>query len=234
VAPDLARARPHRALAGHHLFRDNAADIAAWLRAVGLDGPEAQVSAQLGRDDRCRPAPRRDPATTLVLLDPPAVPLSIIARMADDPAEVPGPDLAATIADLAARNPAWSARGRPGQGRGAAGADVAAARAIVLDNGDWDAGLADLSGSVLRRIPTWIVRATRPPAASCRIAQLPASRHAGRCGPHPDPRGRAARTATAVPEATTLALLRRSPETSRGRLSAVRRLSSIARSYAST
>src|SRR6187551_4071060 len=28
---------------GHHRFRDNAGDLAAWIRAAGLDVPEAQI-----------------------------------------------------------------------------------------------------------------------------------------------------------------------------------------------
>ena len=38
-----ARARPDRSLGGHHRFRDNAADVAAWIRAAGLDVPDLQV-----------------------------------------------------------------------------------------------------------------------------------------------------------------------------------------------
>ena len=79
---------------GHHRFRDNAADVAAWIRATGLDVPDVQVvghswGGMTAR--RCRSAGIR-PAT-LVLLDPPSIPFAYISQMASDPSEVSYPDL---------------------------------------------------------------------------------------------------------------------------------------------
>ena len=62
------------------------------------------------------------------------------------------------IAGVAAANPAWP----PGDVRAKAEAlvevDVAAARAIVLDNVDWDGGLSDLADPAAAGIDTWLVR----------------------------------------------------------------------------
>ena len=236
VAPDLPGHGLTGHWAGHHRFRDNAADVAAWIRAAGLDVPEVQIVGHSWGAMTAAALPRVGirPAT-LVLLDPPAVPLSIIARMANDPAEVPGPDLAATIADLAARNPAWSAPDVRAKAEALLQLDVAAARAIVLENGDWDGGPDRSVRSVLGRDPD-VDRPGRPGRR-----RLPAGRdaagprRAGRRGPHPDLGGRAARTAAALPRSDDA----RPPAgarliAQRGRLSAVRRRSSIARSYAST
>ena len=209
MAPDL----PGHGLTGHwagrYQFRDNAADIAAWIRAVGLDVPEVQIVGHSWGAMTAAALPRVGiRPSTLVLLDPPAVPLSIIARMANDPAEVPGPDLAATIADLAARNPAWSAPDVRAKAEALLQLDVAAARAIVLENGDWDAGLTDLSDPTSAGIPTWIVRGD--PAAGGYLPDVMLPALAARVGaghiltlasaPHAPQR--------LFPEATTLALLR--------------------------
>ncbi len=48
---------------GHHRFRDNAADVAAWIRASRAGRPHGPGRrAQLGRDDRRRAAMGRCPA----------------------------------------------------------------------------------------------------------------------------------------------------------------------------
>jgi pimeloyl-ACP methyl ester carboxylesterase len=195
--------------AGHHRFRDNATDVAAWIRAIGFDVPELQVVGHSwgAMTAAALPAAGIRPAT-LVLLDPPAVPLALISRMAADPAEVPGADLASTIADLTRRNPAWSAEDVTAKAEALVQLDVAAARAIVLENGDWDGGLAGLSDPAAADIPRWIVRGDPTAGGYVPDAALPAL--AARVGaahvltlagaPHAPQR--------LFPAATTLALLR--------------------------
>lgn len=114
---------------GHHRFPDNARDLAAWIRPARI-----------------------------VLLDPPAVPLARIAQMASDPSEQPTREINAAMAALAAANPGWSAGDVEAKAEALVEVDLEAARAIVLDNGDWDGGLEDLSDPTARDIPTWIVR----------------------------------------------------------------------------
>ena len=38
------------------------------------------------------------------------------------------------------------------------GLEVAAARSVVVDNGDWDSGLAALADAAAAGIPVWLVR----------------------------------------------------------------------------
>jgi pimeloyl-ACP methyl ester carboxylesterase len=194
---------------GRHRFRETAADVAAWIRAIGLDVPDLQVVGHSwgGMITAALPSAGIRPAT-LVLLDPPAVPLAIIGRMASDPSERPYPDLETAIAALASANPAWL----PGDVRAKAEAlielEPAAGRAVVLDNGDWDAGLADLEDPAADGIPTWIVRGD--PTAGGLLPDAAIAALAARIGgdhiltmtgaPHAPQR--------TDPEATTLALLR--------------------------
>jgi pimeloyl-ACP methyl ester carboxylesterase len=195
--------------AGHHRFRDNAADVAAWIRSVGLDLPEVQVVGHSwgGMTAAALPMAGIRPAT-LVLLDPPAIPLALISRVAHDPTELPGRDLESTIVDLTSRNPAWTTGDVLAKAEALMQLDVAAAGAIVLENGDWDGGLADLSDPAAGGIPTWIVRGDPAtggllpdgalPALAARVGAAHILTLAG--APHAPQR--------LFPAATTLALLR--------------------------
>ena len=145
--------------AGHHRFRDNAADVAAWIRASGLDVPEVQVVGHswVAMTAAALPVAGIRPAT-LVLLDPPAVPHATISAMASDPSEVAYPDLGAAVAAVASANPSWPAGDVEAKAAALIQLDIEAARAVLLDNGDWDGGLADLSDPAAAGIPVWIVR----------------------------------------------------------------------------
>lgn len=145
---------------GHHRFRDNAADLAAWIRGAGLDRPDLQVVGHSwgAMTAAALPGTGIRPAT-LVLLDPPALPYARIADMANDPSEKPYRDLDAAIALLTAANPAWSTGDVEAKAEALVQLDVDAARAVLLDNGDWDGGLADLTEAVAAGVRTWIIRA---------------------------------------------------------------------------
>jgi len=127
---------------GHHRFRDNAIDLAAWVDEAGLVSPQLQVVGHSYGAMTAAALPRAGirPAT-LVLLDPPAVPLARIAQMASDPSEQPIRDMAEAIATLVANNPDWSAGDVQAKAEALVQLDLDAARAILLDNGDWDGGL---------------------------------------------------------------------------------------------
>lgn len=144
---------------GHYRFADNAADLAAWIRAVGLDRPETQIVGHSWGAMTASALPRHGirPAS-LVLVDPPAVPHASISMMASDPSEQPYPDLATGIDVLAAANPGWPREDVIAKAEALSQLDVDAARAVLLDNRDWDGGLADLSDPAADGIPIWIVR----------------------------------------------------------------------------
>src|SRR3954469_12765985 len=80
---------------GHHRFRDNATDIAAFIRAAGLDRPELQVVGHSwgAVTSAALPVAGIRPATT-VLLDPPVLPFDRISLEASDPSQQPAALLA--------------------------------------------------------------------------------------------------------------------------------------------
>jgi pimeloyl-ACP methyl ester carboxylesterase len=144
---------------GHHRHRDNAADIAAFVRATGLDRPELQVVGHSwgAVTAAALPAVGLRPAT-LVLLDPPVLPLSVIQREVSDPGQQPTADLDEAIAAVRAAEPSWSEGDVRAKAEALLTLDVAAVRAVMLDNGDWDGGLADLRDPAAAGLDVWVVR----------------------------------------------------------------------------
>ncbi|HET7494449.1 MAG TPA: alpha/beta hydrolase [Candidatus Limnocylindrales bacterium] len=150
---------------GHHRFRDTAADIAAFARAAGLSSgagvgatPLQVVGHSWGAMTAAAlPAAGLRPAT-LVLLDPPVLPLAFIAREAADPSLRTYADLDEAIAAVTALQPTWSLGDVRANAEALVEVDAGAARSVVLDNGDWDGGLADLRDPAIAGIDIWLIR----------------------------------------------------------------------------
>jgi pimeloyl-ACP methyl ester carboxylesterase len=159
VAPDLPGHGRTGHWAGHHRFRDNAADVAAWIRATGLDVADLQVVGHSwgGMTSAALPVAGIRPAT-LVLLDPPAIPFAYISQMASDPSEVSYPDLDTAIRELARLNPSWPPEDVRAKAEALTELEIEAARAVLLENGDWDGGLGDIGDPAADRIPIWLIR----------------------------------------------------------------------------
>jgi pimeloyl-ACP methyl ester carboxylesterase len=209
VAIDLPGHGRTGAWAGRHRFADTAEDVAAFIREAGLDRRDLRV---VGHSWGALvvaglPAAGIRPAT-LVLLDPPALPVAQMATMLDDPVERPYDDLGEAIAAIRAAYPAWTDGDILAKAEGLTQFDGPAVRAILLDNGDWDGGLAALSAAPARDVETWIVRgepaagSLLPDAAVPGLAAVVGADHvltiAG--GAHSPQR--------LLPEATLVALLR--------------------------
>lgn len=194
---------------GRHRFAETAADLAAFIRAAGLDGAELRVvghswgalaAAQL-------PAAGIRPRV-LVLLDPPALPVAVMASMTVDPVERRYDDVAEATQVIRAAYPDWTEGDVRAKAEGLVTFDESAVRAILLDNGDWDAGLAALTDPRAAGVETWIVRGETatggmlPDGVLPAFAELIGADHvltvAG--GPHSPQRTH--------PEATVVALLR--------------------------
>jgi pimeloyl-ACP methyl ester carboxylesterase len=156
---------------GHHRFVDNAADVAAFAVAAGLvgggrppGGPAAtdQGLAVLGHSwgaatAAALPAAGLVPAR-IILLDPPVAPLARMRAMADDPSEQGYPDLATARAAVRAANPGWDPRDIEAKALALHRLDPAAVRSVLVLNGDWDGGLADLAHPSAAAIPVWVIR----------------------------------------------------------------------------
>lgn len=144
---------------GHIRFRDNAADIAAFTRAARLASDDLQVIGHSwgAVTAAALPAVGLRPAT-LILLDPPVLPLALISLEASDPAQRTYRRLDEAIAAVRAREPSWSDGDVRAKAEALTTLDEAAARAVLLENGDWDGGLADLRDPAAAGIDAWVVR----------------------------------------------------------------------------
>ncbi len=206
---------------GHHRFRDNAADLATFVRAAGLLEPArtAGVSAGLSRGlaivghswgamtVAALPLAGLCPEL-LVLMDPPDVPLGVLAEMVDDPVERRYDTIEEAVRVLRAAYPDWPDGDVEAKAEGLTQFDEDSARAVLLDNGDWDGGLAAISDPAAAGLPVWIIRGDptagglMPDPAAARLAAVVGPDHvltiAG--APHSPQRTH--------PEATIAALLR--------------------------
>ncbi|HSO28881.1 MAG TPA: alpha/beta fold hydrolase [Candidatus Sulfomarinibacteraceae bacterium] len=194
---------------GRHRFAETAADVAGFIRAAGLDRPDLAVLGHSwgGMVVAALPAAGLRPGR-LILLDPPALPHASLEELTRDPTEQPYRSLDEATSAVRAANPGWSNGDVQAKALALTRFDVPAALAILLDNGDWDGGLAALGDPAAADIPTWMIRGV--PEAGCMVpdAVVPAFRtRIGRDqvitiadAPHSPQRTH--------PEATVLAILR--------------------------
>jgi pimeloyl-ACP methyl ester carboxylesterase len=144
---------------GHHRFRDNAADVVAFVRAAGLATDDLQVVGHSWGAVTAAALPQAGlrPAT-LVLLDPPVLSLADIGREASDPRQQPVGTLDEAIERVRAMEPTWSDGDVRANAEALFQVDFAAARAVILDNGDWDGGLAGLRDPAARGLDIRVIR----------------------------------------------------------------------------
>ena len=144
---------------GHHRFRDSAADVVAFVRATGLECAVLQVIGHSWGAMTAAALPTQGlRPSTIVLLDPPAIPHALISREVDDAGVRPDADPVEARAAVRTANPTWSDGDVRAYAEALTQVDEAAARSVVFDNGDWDGGLSDLRDPAAAGINTWIVR----------------------------------------------------------------------------
>jgi len=162
---------------GRHRFAETAVDLAAFVRAAGLERTGLAILGHSwgGMVVSALPAAGLRP-DRLVLLDPPVLGLEALEEMTLDPLERPYVSLEAAIAAVRAANPGWSDGDVRSKALGLTQFEPGAVLAVLLENGDWDGGLAALADPAATGIPTWVIRGV--PDAGCFVpdAALPAFR----------------------------------------------------------
>jgi pimeloyl-ACP methyl ester carboxylesterase len=144
---------------GRHRFVETAADIVALAQARSLAPSElAVVGHSLGaRTVASLPAaglmPRR-----LVLLDPPALTMDELEAMSQDPEEAPVTDPAEGLRRIRALHPDWTEGDVQAKADGLRRFQPEAVRALLLDNGAWDACLEQLEHPAVARGDVWLIR----------------------------------------------------------------------------
>jgi pimeloyl-ACP methyl ester carboxylesterase len=162
---------------GRHRFAETAVDLAAFVRAAGLERTGLAILGHSwgGMVVSALPAAGLRP-DQLVLLDPPVLGLEALEEMTLDPLERPYVSLEAAVAAVRAANSGWSDGDVRAKALGLTQFEPGAVVAVLLENGDWDGGLAALADPAAAGIPTWIIRGV--PDAGCFVpdATLPAFR----------------------------------------------------------
>jgi pimeloyl-ACP methyl ester carboxylesterase len=159
VAPDLPGHGETGHWQGHYRLRDNAADLVAFARAAGLDCRDLRIVGHSwgAATAAAMPAAGLVPAT-LVLIDPPAIPLAALEAMLEDPTEGAYDDLDEAVATVGRLNPTWSRGDILAKAEGLTQFDETAVRDVLTKNGDWDGGLRSLGDPSAQTTPVWLIR----------------------------------------------------------------------------
>ncbi len=159
LAPDLPGHGRTGHWTGRHRFADMAEDVAAWARAATVDQRDLQV---VGHSYGAVVAAHLPAAglrpSTLVLLDPPVLPHERMARQVSDTTERTYDDLDEAVVAVTASEPTWSPGDILAKAEALTQIDEIAARAILLDNGDWDGGLSALAEPATAEVELWLVK----------------------------------------------------------------------------
>jgi pimeloyl-ACP methyl ester carboxylesterase len=209
IAVDL----PGHGRTGHwrdrHRFEETAVDLAGFLRTADLHEHDVAVLGHSwgGMVVAALPKAGYRPER-LLLLDPPALPAAMLELMTRDPLERPCDDLETARATIRSANPGWTDGDVEAKALGLTQFEPACALAVLLENGDWDGGLAALADPAARDVPVWLIRGD--PAAGGMIPDAAVPAFTERAGPTHviTIRGAPHSPQRTAPEATTLAILR--------------------------
>ena len=158
TAVDMPGHGPNPTWSGRHRFAETAAELMAFIRAAGLDVPGlvvvghswgAMVTAHLPTAG-IRPA-------TIVLLDPPYLTLEQLELMTREPTERPYESLDEARTAVRLANPEWGDGDVEAKAQALTEFNADAVLAVLLQNGDWDAGLAALARPEAEGIPAWLI-----------------------------------------------------------------------------
>jgi pimeloyl-ACP methyl ester carboxylesterase len=177
IAPDLPGHGLTDAWRGHVAPRDNAADMAAFARAAfpGKAPGDVRVVGHSwgGMTAAWFPGVGYAPRV-LVLVDPPYVPLALIARLLENPDDRHYDGLAEAMDAVGAQSPTWAYGDVAAKALSLTQFDEPAVLAVLTKNGDWDGGLAALADPAARDVPIRLIRGDPATGGYIPDAALPA------------------------------------------------------------
>jgi pimeloyl-ACP methyl ester carboxylesterase len=220
IGPSLAAAR-RRVIAvdmpGHgrtapgprpHRLADTAAELKAFVRAAGLDGPDLAIVGHSwgGMVSANLPAAGLRPRT-IVLLDPPVLTLDQLAALTTDPTERDYANVGDAEAAVRAAYPGWSDGDVAAKAQALTEFSPQLVLDVLLKNGDFDGGMAALRDPGAAGVDVWLIRGDEATGGFIPDSKVPAiERQLGADrvitiagGPHSPQRTH--------PEATVLAIL---------------------------
>jgi pimeloyl-ACP methyl ester carboxylesterase len=158
-APDMPGHGRTGSWSGHWRFHDNARDLVALVEALPISGDElCLVGHSWGAMTAAAfPVVGLVP-TRLVVIDPPVLPLAGMAPMTRDPIERRYEAADEALAAMGAANPTWVFGDVAAKAEALTQFDEAAVGEVLLRNGDWDGGYADLADSSAASVDRWLIR----------------------------------------------------------------------------
>ncbi len=159
IAIDLPGHGQTQGWRGRHRFANTAEDVAGFIRSAGLDIPTLAV---IGHSWGAMVAARLPGAglrpRVIVLLDPPALTVAQFEVFVQDPSEQPHATYEDAVLAMRAANPTWSDGDVAAKARGLTDFNPQAVLAVLLQNGDWDAGMAGAREAAAAGVPIWVIR----------------------------------------------------------------------------
>jgi pimeloyl-ACP methyl ester carboxylesterase len=142
-----------------HHFVDTARSLAGFVRAAGLDVPELVVVGHSwgGMVTAHLPMAGLRPAT-VVLLDPPVLTLGRLRALTAEPTERDYATFEAAAAAVRSANPSWSDGDVAAKAQGLTEFTPQLVLDVLLENGDWDGGMAALRDERAAGVPVWLIR----------------------------------------------------------------------------
>ena len=162
-APDMAGHGRTGSWGGHWRIHDNARDLIALVDSLRIAGGELHLVGHSwgAMTAAAFPAVGLAPAR-LVVVDPPVQPLAAMAAMTRDPIEWRYDAVDVALAAMGAANPTWVFGDVASKAEALTQFDEEAVRDVLLNNGDWDGGYADLADPSAARVDRWLIRGDPP------------------------------------------------------------------------
>jgi pimeloyl-ACP methyl ester carboxylesterase len=178
-APDMPGHGRTGSWRGHWGFRDNARDLVMLVDALSISREDLRLVGHSwgAMTAAAFPAVGLAPAR-LVVLDPPVQPLAGMATMTTDPIERRYESGDEALAAMGAANPTWAYEDVAAKAEALTQFDEAAVGEVLLRNGDWDGGYADLADPSAASVDRWLIRGDPdaggliPDAAAARFEAL--------------------------------------------------------------
>lgn len=158
VAVDLPGHGATGQWSGRHRHHDTAVDLAELIRALGIGRPDLDVVAHSwgAMVASNLPAAGIRPRT-IVLVDPPYLTRDELEALTRDPTERRYETFEGARRVVRAAQPLYAEGDVDAKAMALTRFDVEGVRDILIENGDWHAGLQGLADPAARGIPTWYV-----------------------------------------------------------------------------
>jgi pimeloyl-ACP methyl ester carboxylesterase len=181
TAPDMPAHGGTGPWLGHWRFRDTAQDLVALVDAIGIARATVRLVAHSwgAATAAAFPAVGLAPAR-LVVIDPAVLPLAHLEALTRDPIEHRYDTVDEALTAMGEANPTWAYADVAAKAEALTRFDEAAVGDVLLRNGDWDGGYADLADPSAASVDRWLIRGD--PAAGGLIPDAAAARFAALLG----------------------------------------------------